>query len=192
MRYLTVLAFILAPVLFSQCINNEVTLLQLQRAVCSGLAEDFSFRDGTPSDPVVMSHENSVFEIAFITQAIAANITKTGSSLYALTNSRTVYGIDSVSAKSSVSIAPGIMPSDELIDDVITLVHYPNLQFRDFRRTLNQFNEKITQPRLSSKTHYLYFRLLDFTPGEPFDLSFNFYIDDGSELSCDCGWFVLN
>ncbi len=192
MRYLTVLVFVLAPVLFSQCVNNEVILLQLQRAVCSGLSDDFSFRNGTSADPVIMSHANSVFEITFITQAIAANTPSNGARLYALSDSRTVYGIDSVSAKSSVSAAPGILPNDELIDDAMTLVHYPNLQFRDFRRTLNQFNEKITQPRLSSKTHYLYFRLLDHIPAEPFDLSFTFFIDDGSVLTCDCGWFILN
>ncbi len=189
MRYAIVACLLLLPTLLTQCIDNEITVLRLDRAICSSLHNDFIQRGGTQSDPIRVPFSDAVVEISFLTEVIAANNTN-GNALYAFSNSRVLQGIDSVSITSSVSVAPGIDPNQELIDDVFTLVHYPNLQLRDFQRTLNQFNEKISEPRQTSHTHYLYFRMREKYTSAPFDLRFTFFLEGREPINCDCGWIV--
>lgn len=187
MRALITTGLLLLPVLFTQCIDTEVTLLRMQRAVCSSVFNDILQRESTQQDPAILPYSGAVVEISFLTEAIAS-VQNSGNLLMALGNSRVNQGIDSVSIKSSVSIAPGVDPETELIDLVFTLVHYPNLQLRDYQRTLNQFNEKILDPRLTSQTYYLYFRMREMYTSEPFDLRFTFFRENAEPLSCDCGW----
>ncbi len=187
MRFAIVLLLLLLPVLFTQCIDNEITTLRIERAVCSSLHNDFIERGGTQDDPVMVPYSSGVVEIMFLTEVLAS-LKNNNSALYAVGNSRVVKGIDSVSIKSSVSIGPGVAPNEELIDNVFTLVHYPDLQLRDYQRTLNQFNEKIIEPRLTSQTHYLYFRMRDMFTTDPFDLQFTFFMEDREPITCDCGW----
>jgi hypothetical protein len=75
-----------------------------------------------------------------------------------------------------------------LADTLFTLVHYPNLQLRDYRRTLEHFNEHIQNTRQSSETYYLYLRMLEKTPNGAFNLAFSFFLNDGSIQTCDCDW----
>ena len=172
---------------FGGCSPDDIRQLRLNIPVCSWLQNDYLIRYGTETAPHTIDYSQAVVEIMFLTNAVTYTASSEGI-LMAERLSRVEQRIDSISIISSVDMGIDYPAGVNLAETLFTLVHYPNLQLRDYRRTLEQFNEHIQSTRQSSESYYLYLRMLEKRPDTPFNLSFNFFLNDGIVLSCDCDW----
>lgn len=189
--FLALFFLLMAPVFFYRCEPNLFTELVLTKPECHWIANDFIFRDGTFDEPNVVSFESAAIEIQWFTDILAAR--RSASTLMASNDARVMQQIDSIRITSSVDLdSDSLQAGTNLAGKLFTVVHYPNLQLRDYERGVQQFNEYLRNLRRSNHQFYLYLRPVQLPTNQPFDLRFTFFINDNTTQTCTCDWVILN